>query len=211
MPWIAPTIGAVGGLLGAGAASNAAAQQRAAQERMLRQQMEMTAPYREFGAEELAAMRNWLSSPEGQYRPPTMEEVQAGPGYASRLGAVESSAAAKGSLFSGNALRNIGEFGASEYAGARQRGIEDYMNEYNRRMGRVNLGYGAATGGAGQIAQATPAIAGTYGAQGNAMAQGIGDIASSITGGIGAYQGQQNWQDYLNRAYPSLTSTEGSF
>lgn len=168
------------------------------------------APYEQFGAEQLGEMRNWLRTPEGRgapsFREPTMEEVMASPGYASRLGAVESSAAARGGLFSGNALRNIGEFGASEYGreyDRRQleygRGQTEYQNELAKRMGFANIGYGAAGGGAGisqNLGQRLSQIQLGAGATQAGYQQGVG---STIGAGIGAYQGQQNWNEMLSR------------
>jgi hypothetical protein len=196
-PFLGMLATGIGALTGLGKMSQAD-RNREMQERQLRESRGDLAPYREFGAGELTGFQDWLGSEAGQYRDPTMEEVQAGPGYASRLGAIESSAAARGGLLSGNALRDIGEFGSAEFGRAREQRRGDYMDEYNRRMGRVNLGYGAAGGSAGLTSAATPGMSGTYTAGANAM----GDIGSSITGGIGAYQGQKQWGDYMDRAYP---------
>lgn len=155
-------------------------------------------PYREFGAAQLGDLGNWLSGPESAFQKPTWEEIQADPGYASRLGAIENSAAARGSLFSGNALRDIGEFGASEY----DRNLARRQNELAQRMSLANIGQSAAAGSAGISQGLGNSLAGLTMQSGQAQAQGYGDIGSSIAGGIGAYQGQQQWNDFLNRAYP---------
>lgn len=159
------------------------------------------APYREFGAQQLGSMQDWLGSAEGQFRPPTMEEVQAGQGYKTRLGAVENSAAARGSLFSGNALRDIGEFGASEYGREYGRKQTEYQNKLNQYMGFANLGYGAAGGSAGiaqNLGQRLSNIQLGSGATQAGYASGMGE---TVGAGIGAYQGQQNWNSFLDRAY----------
>ena len=156
-------------------------------------------PYRKFGQEQLGEMQNWLQTPEGQFQAPTMEEVQASPGYDTRMGAVENSAAARGSLFSGNALRDIGEFGASEYDRAYGRKQNEYQNELAKRMGFANLGYGAAGGSAGISQNLGQRLSQNETGRGAAKARGYNDMASSVAGGIGAYQGQQNWNALLDK------------
>lgn len=191
-------------LVGGSAQSSAAGADRRMQERNLAQSRGDLEPYREFGYGQLEDFQNWLGSPEGQYRDPTMEEVTGGQGYKTRLGAIENSAAMRGGLLSGNALRDIGEFGASEFEAERGRRQSDYMNEYNRRMSRLNLGYGAAGGSAGLTSAATSGMSGTYTQQGNAMS----DMAGAVAGGFGAYQGQQNFNKYMDRAYPRKSGND---
>lgn len=190
------SIGALGSLFG-GAAQG---QSEDEQMRILREQTEQArgdlAPYREFGAGQLGSLQDWISG--GGLSKPTMEQVRSSPGYGSRLGAIESSAAAKGGLFSGNALRDIGEFGASEY----DRALGRQQNELGQRMGLANIGRGAAGQSAGLASQLGGQLSNIYGQQGQRRAGTIGDITSNITGGIGAHQGQQQWNDFLNRAYP---------
>lgn len=152
-------------------------------------------PYRKFGEGQLGDLQNWLAGSGGAFHQPTMEEIQATPGYASRLGAIESSAAARGSLFSGNALRDIGEFGASEY----DREIGRRQNELNQRLQLVNLGYGAAGGQAGISQGLGSSLAGLQRERAQADSayyRGLGDTVSS---GLGAYQGQQNWNAFLKK------------
>ena len=208
MTWVAVAVGGatlVTGVLGNKSASRSAGEDRDAQERMLQLTREDLAPYREYGTDELSGFREWLTSQEGQYRDPTMEEVITSPGYETRLGAIENSAAARGGLFSGNALRDIGEFGAWEFDRTRDRRRADYTDEYNRRSGRLNLGFGAASRTGGLTQAYAPSISNTYTRQGNAMRDMYGGIGESVAGGIGVYQGQQNWNAYLNRAYPKPT------
>lgn len=197
-PFLPALLGLGSSLLGSAAQAGAASDSRAMQERNLAQSRADLAPYREFGADELGGFQDWLASQGGQYADPTMEEVMASPGYETRLGAIENSAAGRGGLFSGNALRDIGEFGASEYDRTRGRKRENYMDEYNRRFGRVNLGYGAAGRSAGLTSAATPGMSSTYTQQGNAF----GDMGSALAGAAGEYAGNKRWNQYLDRAYP---------
>ncbi len=213
MSWVgvgAAAVSVVGSQMAGDAQSEAASQSRRMQRRQERRARGDLAPYREFGEQEMAGFQDWLSSQEGQYRDPTMEEVQAGPGYETRLGAIESSAAARGGLLSGNALRDIGEFGASEFGRERSRRRENYMDEFNRRMQRVNLGYGAAGGSAGLTSSFTPGMAQTYGQQGAARAGAYQGMGSAITGAAGSIQGQNMWDDYMNNRYAGGVAAGGS-
>lgn len=204
-PFLGATLGAVAGIAGnyLGAreqrkgveSSNAIQREQAA---IARGDL---APYREFGSNALADYENWLASGGGQFSAPTMEDVLASPGYETRLGAIENSAAARGGLLSGNALRDIGEFGALQYDREYDRDMNEYLNEYKRRMGDINLGYGAAGGSAGiaqDLGQSLGQNALARGRAGANMWQGIGQ---NVAGGIGAYQGQKQWTDFLDKAY----------
>lgn len=160
------------------------------------------APYRDFGAGQMDQYQAWLDSPGGTFRPPTREEVEASAGYDTRLGAVENSAAARGSLFSGNALRDIGEFGASEYDREYGRKQNEYQNELAKHMGNVNLGYGAAGGSAGLAQNYGQQAANIYSQQGQNTANMYGDMGGSVAAGVGMYQNNQDWNAFLNKAYP---------
>jgi hypothetical protein len=155
------------------------------------------APYAGFGGRQLGQFENWLNTTNAPTYggDPTMQDVMASPGYDMRLGAVENSAAARGGLFSGNALMDISEFGAREYDRARDRGIEDYNresqaynDEYNRRYGTSGMGFGAASNMAsmgpgyanamaGSRRNEAESQAGMYDAWGNRIMSGIGTIA----------------------------------
>jgi len=168
------------------------------------------ASYQQFGGEQLTGLDEWLKTPEGQFAPPTSAEVTASPGYQSRLGAVESSAAARGSLFSGNALRDVGQFGSDEYSREYGRKQTEYQNELNKRLGFVNLGYGAAGGSAGIAQDLGQRLSNISLGTGAAEAQGIGQTASGITGAMGSYQGQQNWNSFLDRIGSNKTNSQNN-
>jgi hypothetical protein len=161
------------------------------------------AKYRTFGEKELADFESWQAGPGGQFQAPTMEEVRATPGYESRLGAIESSAAARGGLMSGNALRDIGEFGSQEYGTAYNRKMGEYMNDFNRRMQKINLGYGAAGGSAGLSQDLGSRLSDVAMREGAAGSQMYGDIGSGVAGYLGQRQGEQQFNAFLDRAYPT--------
>lgn len=158
-------------------------------------------PYRRFGKSELEDFQRWQQGPEGQFQAPTMEDVMATPGYESRLGAIESSAAARGGLLSGNALRDIGEFGSAEYGTAYNRKMGEYMNDFNRRMQKINLGYGAAGGSAGISQNLGGQLANIQMQQGANTARMYQDLGSAGAGYIGQRQGEQQFNAFLDRAY----------
>lgn len=247
MTWVAVAIGgstAVGlgaSYLGGKAQERTAEENRQMQMEMYQQGREDLAPWREYGAGQLGEFQDWQGSAAGRAPPvwggigdepvyggdPTMEDVMGSEGYRTRLGTIESSAAARGGLFSGNALRDIGEFGASEYERTRQRGLEDYgrevsaygrkygrgaeqygretgayADEYNRWMGQLNLGYGAAGGSAGLGQAYAPSIGASYAQQGQSQADMYDTMGQTIGSGLGAWTGYQN-----RRPPPDPTTT----
>ena len=99
-------------------------------------------PYAQLGTEQATGLQNWLASPQGAWSQPTMEQIQQTPGYETRLGAIENSAAARGGLMSGNALRDIGEFGASEYDREMQRRQMELQNRLGVIQGMMPGSFG---------------------------------------------------------------------
>lgn len=210
-----------GGVAIAGASLVAGNQQAQAQKRATNSaeelQREQTAkaqqylaPYQQFGEEQLGGFKNWLASPEGQggaqFTAPTQEDVTSGAGYQSRLGAIENSAAARGGLFSGNALRDIGDFGSREYDKQYGRNLQEYQigqnryqNELNKRLGLVNIGYGAAGGSSGLAQNLGQALSPLAMSKGQIEGDAWGDRASTIGSAYGQYQGQKNWNAFLDK------------
>jgi len=142
------------------------------------------APYRDFGKSQISGLENFVS---GNPWAPTMDQVTSQPGYQTRMGAVENSAAARGSLFSGNALRDISDFGASEYDSLLNRN----RAQLNDRMGLVNIGYGAASGGAGLAMNSGNALAQLYAGEGKARTDRYGLPLQLLAGAAGAAAGRK--------------------
>ena len=130
MPWMAiATIG--GALLGSQAnksaartQANAASDATAAQERMYNQTRADQEPYRLAGEEALNKLKPLLD-----YKKFSMEDFTADPGYKFRLSeglkALDRSAASRGGLISGAALKAVNRYG-QDYAS------NEYTNAFNR-------------------------------------------------------------------------------
>jgi len=126
-----------------------------------------------------ADYRNFFASPDYQFR---LDEG---------LTAVQNSAAARGGLYSGNALRGIEEYGQGLAS-------NEFANWFNKRAALAGIGQ-VATGQAGQGALATGANVGNLLiGQGDARASGIIGQTNAISGtlnqlatlyGLGAFGG----------------------
>jgi hypothetical protein len=196
----------------AGAASDATA----AQERMFERQVELQEPFRKAGMAGQNRLLELLGLGEdkkakdfGRYASAefTPALFQADPGYAFRVSegmkALDRTAAARGGLISGSALR-----GATRYG--QEMGSQEYQNAFNRfQTARTNTlnpfqslagvaqsASNTLTGAAGQLGQN---IGSNIIGAGNAMAAGQVGSANAYSQGLGQglnfYQGQQ----YLNR------------
>lgn len=187
MTWVAAAIGgsAILGAWGGNKASKrqlqAAREGIAAQRAMFDEQNRLNEPFRQSG---INAMNRFtaLTGEGGKYsKAPTMSDLQMDPGYQFRLDeglkGVDRSAAARGGLISGKALKASGRYG------------QDYAsNEYGKAFDRYNVNRAnelnplLALMGQGQIA--TGAMTSAAGAQGQAAASGMADVGAAQAGGI---------------------------
>lgn len=216
MPWI------IGGAMlgsaligGAGAGAASRAQERAqreanaAQERMFNRQVELQEPFRQAGVNALPELVE-----ASRYTPFGMEQFQTDPGYGFRLKeglrALESSAAARGGLLSGNTMRGITRYGQGLAS-------EEFGNAFNRyqaeRAARLNPLQSLA--GMGQTNAANLANqAGTYGqnmaqgaaAMGNIRASGYVGQANALTGALGQGLNYYQNQQMMDRYFPQPTA-----
>jgi hypothetical protein len=150
-----------------------------------------------------------------RYTPFGMEQFQADPGYGFRLKeglrALESSAAARGGLLSGNAMRGITRFGqglASEEFG---NAFNRYQAERQARLGPlqslVGLGQTSANtigSAAGQYGQSLAQGAATMG---NIRASGYTNQANALTGALGQGLNYYQNQQMMNRFFPQQQQT----
>lgn len=217
MAWIAVATAAVtstAGYLGSqeAARTQAGAADRATQlqREQFQRQEELYAPYRKSG--ELAQNRLLellgLGEPTGSQdfgsysRGMSGQELSSDPGYRFRLDeglrGLDKTAAARGGLLSGNALRGAMSFG-QDYAS------NEYQNAFNRRQSQLSPLFqlaGQGAGVAGQLGQAGQQYAGAAGELGmggaNARAAGIMGGTNALTGGLTNYLRYQQSQDLLN-------------
>jgi hypothetical protein len=199
-------------LLGANAANKAADTQAGAADRaaelqykMYQENVQRQQPFLEAGVGAL----NKLTA-AADYKPFGMDQFKADPGYAFRLGegqkALERSAAARGGLISGGALKAATRYG-------QDMGSQEYTNAFNRYQAerQAMLGPLQSLAGVGQTTANTLGNAGSsYGAnageayQGaaNARASGYVGGANAITGGLGTYLNYTQGQNYMNMLRP---------
>lgn len=224
MSWVAAAIG-VSSLLGAYSANKAAGEQadaatRAAeaqagasryaadlQQQQYRENVQRQQPFYEAGVNALPELVQ-----ASKYTPFDMSQFQADPGYGFRLSegqkALERSAAARGGLISGGALKAATRFG-------QEMGSQEYTNAFNRyqaereaRLGplRTLTGMGGTTasnlGSAGQTMASNVGNAATAGA--NAAAEGyMGAANARASGYMGGYNAiNSGLTNYLNYNSP---------
>lgn len=208
MPW-SFIIPAAASLIGAGMSSSAAksaaqtsanAADRATelQRQMFERQVELQEPWRQAGVNALTKLQT-----AADYTPFGMQQFQADPGYGFRLAegqkALERSAAARGGLISGAALRAAQRFG-------QDLGSQEYQNAFNRYQAerQARLGPLQSLAGLGQTStNALTGAAGTYGTtvgniyqnqaanMGN-MQLARGSIYGNALGSIGQLYGRTN-------------------
>lgn len=217
----------------ADAANNATAANQAA----LQQQAELSAPYRAAG-ETAVNQLSAMTQPGGEatkafsYQP---FNYSADPGYAFRLkegmNAMNATAAARGGLISGNALKAgqvYGqELGSQEYQNAFNRYLSNYSNAQNTfQLNRNNLlsplqflsgqGQAAAAGQAANVGNTAASNAALSTGAANASAAGQIGSANAYTNaigqGIGAYQMNQliNRSAYNNPVNPYAGNAAGT-
>lgn len=209
MPWMLPAAIIGSSLFGAnkqaGAASQAAqtsadAANRAAdiQYKMFQEQQAAQEPWRQAGINALNKLAPMLG-----YQKFGMDQFQADPGYGFRLAegqkALERSAAARGGLISGSALKAAQRYG-------QDMGSQEYQNAFNRYQAEraAMLNPLQSMAGLGQTsANALTSAAGNYGSNvGNIYMQNAanmgnaalarGSVYGNAMGGIANYLGRSN-------------------
>ncbi|MDH2239067.1 hypothetical protein N5K27_22420 [Pigmentiphaga sp. GD03639] len=242
MPGAALSAGAsiVGGLMGSDAAESAADTQAAAADRasqvqwdMFQQNREDLAPWRQAGgaavnrlAQLLGIGGNAAASDYGNLlRSFTMADYEADPGYQFRLDegrrGLEMSAAARGGLLSGRALKDLTAYGqgmaSQEYQGAYNRFNNDQSTIFNRLSALAGTGQQAGNTlaqlgqntanqvGSNIIGAGNAAAAGQVGsanAINNAIGQGMSFYQSNrLLGLLGGGGGGQGYSSFVGNAY----------
>lgn len=186
------------------AAANSAAD---LQYKQWQESVKLQEPWRQAGMTAL----NKLTPLATQYTPFGMQQFQQDPGYAFRLSegqkALERSAAARGGLMSGAALKAASRYG-------QEMGSQEYMNAFNRYQAERQAQLGPLQSLAG-VGQTSAQQLGTQGMQmagnvGNLMTSGAAARASGYVGGTNALtsalgQGLNYYQNQqmLNRLTPT--------
>lgn len=172
------------------------------QRALYEQQQRLQMPFRQIG---LDAQNRLVSMLHGKYSKDFgMEDFQADPGYAFRLKqgmkGLESSAAARGGLISGNALRAAAQYnqemGSQEYQNAFNRYQINRSNQIQPVQALAGIGQsatnamGASAGQLGNaISQQGAAVNNAYGQLGQGNAQAYSDMGNARASG---YVGQAN-------------------
>ncbi len=155
--------------------ANASAAATAAQERMFNQQMALQEPWRQAGQTAL----NQLAPLAANYQKFGMDQFQQDPGYAFRLSegqkALDRSAAARGGMISGSALKAAQRYG-------QDMGSQEYTNAFNRYQTERNamLNPLQSLAGVGQTAaNQMSSAASNYGTNMGNLALGAGATAGN--------------------------------
>jgi hypothetical protein len=192
--------------------SQAAASAADIQKSQFEQTREDQAPYRQAGYNALAEMQRTAGNVPGAFKF-GMDQFQQDPGYAFRLSegqkALDRSAAARGGLISGGALKAAGRYGqdmaSQEYQNAYNRALTGYNTGvasenqlYNRQAGLAGIGQTSANlvNQAGQNYATNAGNLMTSGAAANAAGQ-VG-MANAFTGGLGTYLNYTSNNNLLN-------------
>lgn len=208
--WVAGAV-VTSAVIGSQAAKSAASKQAQAAEQagniqkdIFERQVQLQEPWRQAGINALNKMGTGFT---GQI------DLTQDPGYAFRLSegmkALERSAAARGGLLSGGALKATQRFGQDLAS-------QEYQNAYNRALTQYNTtaalaGIGqtatnAVSGAAGQYGQnAAEAIQNAAAARASGYVGGANALTSAIGTGLNYYQGQ----NYLNALRPNMTWNAG--
>jgi hypothetical protein len=192
--------------------SQAATQAADISQQQYEQTREDQAPYRQAGYNALAELQRTAGNVPGAFKFGNYE-FNADPGYGFRLAegqkALDRSAAMRGGLISGGALKAATRFG-------QDMGSQEYGNAYNRALTNYNTGVAsenqlynrqAALAGIGQTATNFTNNAGATNATnvgnmitnaGAANAAGQVGMANAVTGGLGTYLNYTNNSALLN-------------
>jgi hypothetical protein len=210
--WVA---GAVVGsaVIGASASSKAAKTQASSADRaadlqyqQFERQVELQEPFRQAGVDAL----NKLIPLASEYTPFGTQQFQADPGYAFRMSegmkGLERSAAARGGLLSGGAMKGIQRFGQDLASQEYQNAFNRYQSERTARLAPLQSLAGVGQTSAQTIGQAGQTMASNVGEMmtsgAAARASGYVGQANALTGalntGLNYYQNQQ----LMNRMMP---------
>jgi hypothetical protein len=206
--WVAAGTAVAGALISSSASKKAAQTQADAANRasdlQYQQYQEDVARQKPFYDVGVNALPELVEA--SKYTPFGMDQYKQDPGYGFRLAegqkALERSAAARGGLISGGALKAAERYG-------QDMGSQEYMNAFNRyqteRAARLNplqsmTGMGQTTANTLGTMGANMAtnVGQNYQSAANARASGYVGGANAISGGLGQYMNYSNSQNLVN-------------
>lgn len=172
--------------------SASAAQQLALQQRIYDETTQRFDPFYQSGRNYLDALNFELL---GGQRPEGYQGFREAPGYQYQLqegiGAIEGSAASRGTLNSGATLRSLQRHGQ----GLADQGYQNYLNRLTQgAQGGQAAAANQATAGANLAAGGSSALA----QQGNAAAAGAIGVGNALQAGLGNAVGLWNYQNAQN-------------
>jgi hypothetical protein len=195
--------------------------------------LELNAPFREAGLTAQNKLLGYLGlgAGDGRYaRDFSMADYQADPGYAFRLSegtkALDRTAASRGGLLSGAALKGAQRYGqdlaSQEYQNAFNRYQINRSNQLNPLQSLMGTGQTAVgqdiSGGtnyASNVGNALGAFGTAQGSNiigaGNARASGYAGIANQFSSGVGQGLNFYQNQNYLNRRFPTAGGGGGGY
>ena len=193
MPWMALAIGG-SALLGASASKSAANTQAASADRsidlqreMFNKQLELQQPFQEAGVNALNRMQSGdvmgMMDPSYKFR------------FGEGLKALDRTAAARGGLISGGALKAAQRYG-QEFAS------NEFGNAYNRLASMAGLGQTATNAQSGAAGQFGVNAGNLMTGAGAARASGYVGGANALTGGLNQYLNYTQNQNLMNRLMP---------
>ena len=189
---------------GAKAQANAANQATEAELQMFNQSRADQMPWLTQGKNSLQQLAGLMAPGKQLARSFGSADFRADPGYQFRLRegmrGVENSAAARGGLLSGNALKALANYSqqsaSNEYMNAYNRFSNDQSNLYNRLAGLANTGQTTANSLGALGSNTAQSIGNNAMAAGDARASGYAGQANALNGlvnnGIGLYAGYKN-------------------
>jgi hypothetical protein len=205
--WVAGAV-VVSSAIGSSAAKGAAKTQAAAADRAAELQNEQFQQTRQDQMPWLKAGEQALNKliPMTDYQKFGMSQFQQDPGYAFRLSegqkALDRSAAARGGLISGAALKAAGRYGQDMASQEYQNAFNRYQIERNAQLAPLQSLAGVGQTTAAQLGQTGAANAANVGnlITGAGAAQAAGQIgqANAITGGLGTYLNYSQGNALLN-------------
>jgi len=216
-------IGSMASRSAANTQADASRQATQAQQDALNKQIALNQPFYDTGVNamnKLAGQANYT---------PAAFNYEADPGYAFRFNegmkGINATAAARGGLISGNALKAASDYGQAS-------GSQEYQNAYNRYLTNnaqnlqayntntanqqylANLGQSSANNQANSIGNFGNSAASNMIGAGNANAAGTVGVANAITGGVGTglnYIQNQNMLTAFNSRNPSSYATQSPY